>query len=106
MGCVDCRDVACAVRSALTPLKKEVSPMGSFEKVEHPKHYNSGGIEVWDAIIAWDLDFLLGNVVKYVARAGRKPGESAVNDLLKARQYLDKEIEAIKAKGGNNEVQM
>ena len=106
MGCVDCRDVACAVRSALTPLKKEVSPLGNYEKVEHPKHYNTSDIEVWDAIIAWDLDFLLGNVVKYVARAGRKPGESAVNDLLKARQYLDKEIDAIKAKGGNNEVQM
>lgn len=80
--------------------------MGSFEKVEHPKHYNTGSIEVWDAITAWDLDFLLGNVVKYVSRAGRKPGESAVNDLLKARQYLDKEIEVIKAKGGHNEVQM
>lgn len=84
----------------------EVSPLGSFEKVEHPKHYNSGDIEVWDAIIAWDLDFLLGNVVKYVSRAGRKPGESAVNDLLKARQYLDKEIEVIKAKSGTSEVQM
>lgn len=80
--------------------------MGGFEKVEHPKHYNTGNIEVWDAITAWDLDFLLGNVVKYVSRAGRKPGESAVNDLLKARQYLDKEIEVIKAKGGQNEVQM
>lgn len=106
MGCVDCRDVACAVRSALTPLKKEVSPLGNYEKVEHPKHYNTSDIEVWDAIAAWNLDFFLGNVVKYAARAGKKPGESAVSDLLKARNYLDKKIEVIKAKGGSSEVQM
>lgn len=106
MGCVDCRDVACAVRSALTPLKKEVSPLGSYEKVEHPKHYNIGDIEVWDAIAAWNLDFFLGSAVKYVARAGRKPGESAVEDLLKAKNYLDKKIALIKANGGHSEVQM
>ena len=38
------------------------------EKVNHPKHYNVGKIEVIDAIQDWELDFCLGNVVKYIAR--------------------------------------
>ena len=58
--------------------------MGDYERVEHPSHYNTGSIEVWDAIEDWGLDFFLGNVIKYTARAGKKKGESAVEDLLKA----------------------
>lgn len=80
--------------------------MGDYEKVEHPSHYNTGSIEVWDAINDWGLDFFLGNVVKYTARAGKKRGESAVEDLLKATEYLRKKIELIKASGKPNEVQM
>lgn len=40
--------------------------------VVHPAHYNAGHIEVWDAIADWDLDFDCGNVVKYIARAGKR----------------------------------
>lgn len=40
-------------------------------------------------IQAWRLDFCLGNVIKYLARAGKKPGEPAIKDLKKARDYLD-----------------
>lgn len=47
----------------------------------------------------WDLNFNLGNVVKYVSRNGRKPNESSLKDLEKARQYLDFEIAAIKEYG-------
>jgi hypothetical protein len=86
--------------------QKEVSPMGDYERVEHPSHYNTGSIEVWDAIEDWGLDFFLGNVIKYTARAGKKKGESAVEDLLKATEYLRKKIELIKASGKSNEVQM
>ena len=39
-------------------------------------------------IQAWKLDFCLGNVIKYLARAGKKPGEPAIKDLKKARDYL------------------
>lgn len=59
--------------------------------VDHPKHYNVGGIEVIDAIEAWGLGFNLGNVVKYIARADHK--SNAVEDLEKARWYLDREIQ-------------
>lgn len=57
-----------------------------------PDHYQLGTIQTWDFIIDQDLDFLLGNVVKYVCRAGTKPGESRLDDLLKAQAYIDKAI--------------
>lgn len=40
-------------------------------------------------IQSWRLDFCLGNVIKYLARAGKKPGEPTIKDLKKARDYLD-----------------
>ncbi len=62
------------------------------EQVEHPKHYNNG-IEMWDYAVSHDLDFLEGNVVKYVTRWRHKNG---MQDLMKAKQYLDKLIEVNK----------
>lgn len=59
--------------------------------IDHPKHYNVGGIEVIDAIEAWKLGFNLGNVVKYVARADYK--SKPLEDLKKAKWYLEREIE-------------
>lgn len=57
------------------------------EKVNHPKHYNVGKIEVIDAIQDWELDFCLGNVVKYIARHNHK--KDPLTDLKKAKWYLD-----------------
>ena len=59
--------------------------------IDHPKHYNVGGVEAISAIEAWGLGFNLGNVVKYVARAEHKG--QPVEDLEKARWYLDREIQ-------------
>ncbi len=67
------------------------------EGINHPEHYNQGSIEVVDAIAEWKLNFALGNVVKYVARADHKGG--AVEDLEKARWYLNYEIERRAAQG-------
>ena len=61
----------------------------SSNKVEHPDHYNKG-IEMWDYAMSHNLDFMEGNVVKYVTRWRHKNG---IGDLLKAKQYLDKLIE-------------
>ena len=61
------------------------------EAVNHPSHYNTGKIEVIDAIDDWKLDFNAGNVVKYVARHQHK--ENPLEDLKKARWYLDRLIE-------------
>lgn len=66
------------------------------DPVNHPSHYCMGGIEVLDAIEAWGLDYHLGNVVKYVARAGRKDPGKTVEDLEKARFYLDRKIRRMK----------
>lgn len=62
------------------------------EKVEHPKHYGGADntYEVIKVIEAWGLGFHLGNVVKYVARAGLKGDK--FEDLAKAKWYLEREI--------------
>lgn len=68
-------------------------------EITKPSHYCEGRkYEPKDVIRDWDLNFNLGNVVKYVSRHGRKSGESSIKDLQKARQYLDFEIEALKSK--------
>lgn len=72
-----------------------------------PEHYQRGSIEPIQLIQAQHLNFCLGNVIKYVCRAGKKPGETSLDDLQKARQYLDFEIEFIrehlKITGGKHE---
>lgn len=64
--------------------------------VNHPPHYRDGGIEVIDFIEAKDLNYRLGNVVKYVSRAGKKSSDP-VQDLEKAAWYLQREIAARKS---------
>ncbi len=60
--------------------------------VEHPKHYGGedNPYEAIKVIEAWDLGFHLGNVVKYIARAGKK--DAVLQELKKARWYLDRKI--------------
>lgn len=61
--------------------------------IGHPNHYCEGRkYEPKDVIRDWELNFNLGNTVKYIARNGRKQGNSVLQDLKKARQYLDFEI--------------
>ena len=63
--------------------------------VNHPPHYKAGGIEVIDFIEAKDLNFRLGNAIKYISRAGKKASDP-VQDLEKAAWYLKREIDARK----------
>jgi hypothetical protein len=60
--------------------------------VDHPAHYGGADnpYEAIKVIEAWNLGFCLGNAVKYIARAGKKG--AALEDLQKARWYLDREI--------------
>ena len=60
-----------------------------------PKHYQ-GTIQPIDLINAQNLNFNLGNVVKYVCRAGKKQGENILSDLEKAQNDINYEIERIK----------
>jgi len=66
--------------------------------VDHPSHYRkSTGHEAIDVIEAWELGFNLGNTVKYISRNGLKDPLKRVEDLEKARWYLDREIQRIRS---------
>ena len=62
------------------------------DNVNHPSHYTAGGIETIDYIEAKGLNYNLGNVVKYISRAGKKKEVTRIDDLLKALWYLNREI--------------
>jgi len=62
------------------------------EQVNHPKHYTDGKIEVIDFIEDKKLGFCLGNTVKYISRAGKKDPAKTIEDLEKAKWYLEREI--------------
>ncbi len=69
-----------------------------FDDVDRPQHYAGTNIEVIDYIEDKGLGFCLGNVVKYVSRAGRKHSEgktdkeNEIQDLKKAEWYLERRI--------------
>ena len=59
-----------------------------------PGHYGGANntYEAIKVIEAWGLNFSMGNVVKYISRAGKKENTTALQDLLKAKKYLEFEI--------------
>jgi len=65
----------------------------SKDMVNHPPHYQLGGIEVLDALEAWELDYHEANAVKYIARAKHKG--KRLEDLKKAQFYLNRKIELL-----------
>lgn len=77
-------------------------PSETPEAVEHPAHYNSGKIEVWDFIIDQGLSYCLGDATKYICRAGKKDSTKRVQDLEKAKQYIDREIKRIQDEEGDS----
>jgi len=66
--------------------------MTDYEKVNHPKHYNQhpSGVECID-IIRW-YTFNVGVAMKHLWRSGKKPGETAIEDIKKAIWYLENEV--------------
>jgi hypothetical protein len=67
-----------------------------YDNVHKPSHYTEGRkYEPKDVIRDWGLDFNLGSAVKYIARAGRK--DDIVQDLKKAKEFIQFEIDAIEA---------
>ncbi len=66
----------------------------THDSIHRPAHYAEGRIYEPIAVIEdWDLNYRLGNTVKYISRAGRK--QNALEDLKKARWYLDREIDRL-----------
>lgn len=72
--------------------------MTTKEQVNHPDHYRPGTYEAINVIEAWDLGFHLGNVIKYLARIGRKG--DPLEDAKKARWYLDRWIQQQEVQAG------
>lgn len=69
----------------------------AIEAVNHPKHYNEHPSGVECITIAEHFGFCLGNAIKYIWRAGLKSA-NALEDLKKARWYLDREISRLEGK--------
>ncbi|QCG77565.1 hypothetical protein SEA_DIZZYRUDY_69 [Microbacterium phage DizzyRudy] len=69
-------------------LEPAVPAQPAFDAVKIPQHYNTGQIEVANFIADQGLDYVSGNVIKYVARAGKKDPAKEVEDLEKAAAYL------------------
>lgn len=72
--------------------EEKTDDSGSTDPVNHPSHYTWSSIEPIDAIEAWQLPYHLGNVVKYVSRAGHKDKSKTIEDLRKANWYLSRYI--------------
>lgn len=86
--------------TAYTPTIKRVDEQGvsiEHDAVNHPSHYTRGKIEVIDFIEDQQLPYHLGNVIKYIARAGYKGDK--LEDLKKARWYLDRYINEVMGNG-------
>lgn len=72
------------------------------EQVNHPDHYKSGKFEVIEIIEEFNLGFNLGNVIKYVLRAGKK--NNTIEDLKKAIKYLEFEIAKLEREETNGKI--
>lgn len=73
-----------------------------MEKINHPPHYGgeNNPYEAIKVIEAMELGFNLGNAVKYIARAGKKKRTSTLEDLMKAKWYIEREITRLEHKNG------
>jgi hypothetical protein len=83
--------------SKINPQKRRMEPAdkpefgaSNVDLVNSPPHYRVGGIETIDFIEAKNLNYNLGNAVKYITRADHK--DNRVQDLEKARWYIEREI--------------
>lgn len=86
-------------RSLSKILKNQKKDSADFDAVKNPSHYCEGRkYEPIEVIKDWDLDFDLGNCIKYVSRAGRK--DDILQDLNKAKFYLEHEIKTLEDKNG------
>ncbi len=76
--------------SSNTPLPSITMVEPQPDPVNHPYHYKVGGIETIDFIEAKELNYNMGNAVKYISRADHKGNR--LQDLEKAKWYIDREL--------------
>lgn len=88
-GIVTEKDIEPIINDVISKSKQE------HDVIHNPSHYCAGRkYEPKDVIRDWGLNFNLGSAVKYLSRAGRK--DDIIQDLEKAKQFIDFEIEALK----------
>lgn len=67
-------------------------PRKQYDNI-NPDHYKGGnGLESINVIEEFNLSFALGNAVKYILRAGKKPGQPKEQDIKKSIWYLEREL--------------
>lgn len=73
------------------------------DKIDHPSHYNNHPSGVECIQVTEYMTFSVGNAVKYLWRSGQKAGETALDDLKKARWYIDREIQRLERESGGGD---
>jgi hypothetical protein len=86
-----------------THVEPVVDEQPAHDPVSRPEHYDWHPSKVQCADITGAFSFNLGNVIKYVWRAGRKDGNPVLQDLRKAAWYLQREIDRLEKAGGEKE---
>lgn len=74
----------------------ELHKYGKEDNVNRPAHYTDGKIEVIEYIEDKKLGFCLGNAIKYISRAGKKDPSKEIEDLQKAKWYIERRIKQLK----------
>lgn len=97
INCVGCLSISNATESeldtAISFIEGRVAP--ATDPVNRPSHYTDGKIEVIDYIEDKKLGFCLGNAIKYISRAGKKDPSKEIEDLKKAKWYIERRIKEI-----------
>ena len=95
--CEGCEAFDCAT-CAIAPKNSHTGLKGLHDAVEKPKHYNMG-IETIEYIESWEMNYIEGNIIKYITRYKYKNG---LEDLKKCRWYLDRLIKKCEEKDKRN----
>lgn len=91
-----------AVKKKANTILGEITEEDMDNNFNHRDYYEDGRqYEPRKVISDWGLNFNLGNAVKYISRAGRKKEETKLEDLMKAKTYLEYEIEEVKRNESN-----
>ena len=97
---ISCIDIFKANESELDKAIELIEGKSSEAKSDpiKPEYYNDTKITPFDVIDDWELNFYLGNAIKYIKRAGKKADNSKLQDLKKVREYIDHEIKVEEAR--------
>ena len=75
--------------------------MKQSDVINNPKHYERYAIEPVSFIMNNELPFWMGNVIKYIMRAGYKSNTAEITDLNKAKRYIDMRINQLEGREPN-----